>query len=706
MPGTSEVSQSETSLRLRHMFSPSTSHNLGRRSGAGRMSDPPGRQVLAEGTFIPGGLRPGGGEGVEGMSWFVEQIHADCMRQAAGPLAQRGFENVQACELAEAMRMSVGSLYRHYGSKLGLALAVREHTERDLSFEAYMAFSMHHRESGDAFAPAFFALWERLVRYALTQPDLFGFTFLHWHAHEYGPHSPVAPMPDSPGALFAPQSSGGATRAYVREVLETGEKEGALVPGAAVMGEGLVWGTLLELVRSARQGVRVGREESIAAARVLWRALAVVKDSGSQGTGTPPSGSEEASSQTTDGLATASVSFRQETPVACSHPASEARDRQQLTPVAAATDSPCSSDAARTLAPVVGAGHSAETRAAPLLLQAPCAGENAAEVSCSRTRAGWRRSTRDEVGVLRPHGRTSPSAPIPVHPIERIECSDRARRHLSRTPSRASRRPGCSTDGPHCSPCCCRREPGHSRAKSAPSSRRSAWPPDGGSRLSAKPRTPPRRTVVPSARASLSPGYSLRLARRLPLPPSQGRSLSRKRSPLLPGCSLRLSRRLLLPPSQGRSLSRKRSPPLPGCSLRLSRRLLLPPSQGSPLSRKRSPPLPRCSLRLSRKVLLPPRQEEPLAREGTPLPLGQPRLPQRVSLPLGRVSLLTSGRFPLSSGQPLLPLRVSLPLDRVRLLTSGSCPLPLRQPLLLRRGRPLRSQGGPHSRRRTPLPPV
>jgi AcrR family transcriptional regulator len=50
------------------------------------------------------------------MSWFLEAIHADCMREAAEPLAQVGYDNVPACELAAAMCMSVGSLYRHYGS--------------------------------------------------------------------------------------------------------------------------------------------------------------------------------------------------------------------------------------------------------------------------------------------------------------------------------------------------------------------------------------------------------------------------------------------------------------------------------------------------------------------------------------------------------------------------------------------------------------
>jgi hypothetical protein len=64
--------------------------------------------------------------------WFVEMMHADTMRTAAGLLARRGYENVQASALAQALRISVGTLYRHYGSKPGLALAVRDFTEKEV----------------------------------------------------------------------------------------------------------------------------------------------------------------------------------------------------------------------------------------------------------------------------------------------------------------------------------------------------------------------------------------------------------------------------------------------------------------------------------------------------------------------------------------------------------------------------------------------
>ncbi|MFP2913765.1 hypothetical protein ACLESD_54050, partial [Pyxidicoccus sp. 3LFB2] len=116
--------------------------------------------------------------------------------------------------------------------------------------------------------------------WALTKPDLFNFTFLHWHAREYGPHSRPAPTPRVAGAYIPQQSNGGATRAMVRQVLEEGEREGALASGCVQWGEGLVWGALLELARTAQQGAKVGEAEVLAPARALWRALAREQDAG------------------------------------------------------------------------------------------------------------------------------------------------------------------------------------------------------------------------------------------------------------------------------------------------------------------------------------------------------------------------------------------------------------------------------------------
>ena len=237
---------------------------------------------------------------------FLEMMHADAMRDAARLLARRGYDNVQAAGLAGAMRMSVGSMYRYYGSKRGLALAVRDFTEKTLSYRAEVAFLLRHGKPGVDFAQAFLAFWWELAGWALAHPDLFNFTFLHWHAQEYGPHSPPAPGPRVAGALIPQQSNGGATRVLVREVLEKGEREGALAPDCSQVGEGLVWGALVELARTAAQpGARVGEAEVLASARALWRALAHTEDSGPQGTGTPHPGTETSSPGASGGLTAA-----------------------------------------------------------------------------------------------------------------------------------------------------------------------------------------------------------------------------------------------------------------------------------------------------------------------------------------------------------------------------------------------------------------
>jgi AcrR family transcriptional regulator len=68
--------------------------------------------------------------------WVLEQMRANAMRDAAGLLAWRGYDNVRAEELAQVARISVGTRYRHYGSKQGFALEVRRFTEQHLGWMA------------------------------------------------------------------------------------------------------------------------------------------------------------------------------------------------------------------------------------------------------------------------------------------------------------------------------------------------------------------------------------------------------------------------------------------------------------------------------------------------------------------------------------------------------------------------------------------
>lgn len=280
--------------------------------------------------------------------WGLAQIRADAMCEAAVLLAMRGYDNVHASELAEASRLSVGSLYRIYGSKRGFALSVRDMSESTLCRRARISFEIEHGRPGVDFREAFFSFWRGLVAEALKEPALFAFTFLHWHPLSDGPREryvrgpylprslgpvaedtsdadapdarrytrgsdgPYAPdvggeeperyardfdAPRPPRAL-GPQSHGRAARALVREVLEYGEREGALAPGSARVGEGLVWGALLELVRApAEEGALVTDAEVLASATVLWRALASAGTPGPVRLDTPPSGTAPSQSE-------------------------------------------------------------------------------------------------------------------------------------------------------------------------------------------------------------------------------------------------------------------------------------------------------------------------------------------------------------------------------------------------------------------------
>ncbi|QSQ20410.1 helix-turn-helix transcriptional regulator [Pyxidicoccus parkwayensis] len=329
--------------------------------------------------------------------WLLEQMHADTMAEAAGLMALRGYDNVHASELATATRMSVGTLYRRYGSKRGFALAVRDFAENTLCHRARVAFECTHASPELGYRQAFFDFWSELVSEALREPGLFAFTFLHWHPYDSGPHARYAiqpymprslgPIPSGASEAYAPtaaepdtessrasgdwaehsprasemdapgvswsqdararpdarkpeeagsrseateldvsgagsdardsgevdsrseaaasdasgvvldawdshgteatleshelhasnlpgprapralgyQSHGRAARALVREVLKCGEREGALAPGSARVGEGLVWGALVELVRApAEEGALVTEAEVLA----------------------------------------------------------------------------------------------------------------------------------------------------------------------------------------------------------------------------------------------------------------------------------------------------------------------------------------------------------------------------------------------------------------------------------------------------------
>jgi AcrR family transcriptional regulator len=184
-------------------------------------------------------------------------------------MAWRGYDNVRASELARVTRMSVGTLYRHYGSKRGFALAVRAFTEQELCRYVHGAF-LWERHRSSSLRDGFLVLWKELTYFAMRQPALFSFTFLHWHPED-----------------LREAKCGAQVRAMLHEVLSEGEREGALASGASQVGGALIWGALAELVRARTHGVEVRDETLPASGEALWRALAAREGSNPRGGGLP-----------------------------------------------------------------------------------------------------------------------------------------------------------------------------------------------------------------------------------------------------------------------------------------------------------------------------------------------------------------------------------------------------------------------------------
>lgn len=318
------------------------------------------------------------------------------------------------------------------------------------------------------FDEAFHAWWRELAWCALKQPDLFAFTFLHWHPRAHTPDTHPPFWPSYPGAIIRSHSYGGATRALVREVLELGEREGAFAPGCGRVGEGLVWGTLMELARSAmHEGAHVGEAEILASAQALWRALMRPRDSGPRCTGTPPPSEETPSAGAVGGLAAAET-------------VAAAPDTGALPEMTTATETSSRRervadevphtrvDAPLTTGCRARSGTSRNVHAGPRVGRA-CAGA-ASLTGRPRGRTAGRRSTRDALQAHRPHPRATSGAHQPVHPVERAECPATARRNPRRdalpmpSPTRGSGQgqPGSRSCGPGrgwpCSRWCCRRE--------------------------------------------------------------------------------------------------------------------------------------------------------------------------------------------------------------------------------------------------------
>ncbi|WP_371877555.1 TetR/AcrR family transcriptional regulator [Pyxidicoccus parkwayensis] len=409
------------------------------------------RQPVAEGV--------GRGWGM----WMQDSAHADAMHGMAKVLAARGYDNVQSWELARVIGSSVGTLYRRYGNKEGISLAVRDFTEECLSEQARLAFECTRQEPDTDFRDAFHAWWRELAWWTIERRALFAFTFMHWHPRAHTPDTHPPFWPAYPGAIIRSQSYGGATRTLVREVLEVGEREGVFAPGCGRIGEGLIWGALMELARSANENAQVGEADVLASATALWRALIRTDDSGPRGAGTLPPATKEPSSGDMSGPAAAETSLPREMTVASAPPGAEPAARFVAT-----------EPRASRLNEAAGVPH-AETeselatgcRTRSTLRRSAFTGPRAVQARAGaarftgrpRTRTARRRSARDCDHASGPPSLTSPRAHPPPHPVEQAECPDRARRSPLCAARRSLLHTCNSARGCCCSRCCWQQEP-------------------------------------------------------------------------------------------------------------------------------------------------------------------------------------------------------------------------------------------------------
>ncbi|NMO20841.1 TetR family transcriptional regulator [Pyxidicoccus fallax] len=226
-----------------------------------------------------------------GMWWGPEHLYEVALRESATALAERGYGHVRAEELARAGGMSVGSFYRRHGSKAGFAQEVRQWAEGDVCRIARGGFEMVLERPEGSFREAFDVFWEELAWCATRKPELFHFTFMHWH-------------PDS----LEPEALGNQARELVREVLAHGERVGALAPGSVRVGEGLIWGALAELVRAVARGDEQDALENVKPmGRVLWKALAAEENRGAGSGRTPPSERDGTEGTDAEGAGTPSL---------------------------------------------------------------------------------------------------------------------------------------------------------------------------------------------------------------------------------------------------------------------------------------------------------------------------------------------------------------------------------------------------------------
>jgi len=104
---------------------------------------------------------------------------------AVKELARKGYYGANAAEVAKAAGVSVGTVYRIFKSKEGLANAVyRRCQER---FQEFMTPALDHPEVGPR--KQFAGVWLTITSTYTTYPDDFIFSELHFHGEFLDEHS-------------------------------------------------------------------------------------------------------------------------------------------------------------------------------------------------------------------------------------------------------------------------------------------------------------------------------------------------------------------------------------------------------------------------------------------------------------------------------------------------------------------------------------
>lgn len=200
---------------------------------------------------------------------WIDEFEACALERAAEVLWREGSASAGMRSISAAMEVACDTVYRHYGSKTGLARAVIQLVEEDLQVPGLIegGFVRAVEDERIARARSSAALvavrWRELATYALEQPALFGFAYLE----ERHPEGTAARIDEgrTPGSdvFFERLVERARERGEVRDDVST--------PLACT----LLWGALTACIRRWRRAGKKPDDPEVGQAfGVVWRGLA------------------------------------------------------------------------------------------------------------------------------------------------------------------------------------------------------------------------------------------------------------------------------------------------------------------------------------------------------------------------------------------------------------------------------------------------